>query len=62
MDMVIEIGTERVVKIVIDNGANYKKECCMVVAKNPSIVWKSCVAHTVGEGSRLGWKNRAKAG
>jgi hypothetical protein len=47
MDVMIEIGSEYVVQIIIDNGANYKRTCHMVVVKHPSIVRQSCVAYTI---------------
>jgi hypothetical protein len=47
MDVMIEIGSEYVVQIIIDNGANCKRTCRMVVVKHPSIVRQSCVAYTI---------------
>ncbi|XP_066310939.1 uncharacterized protein [Miscanthus floridulus] len=42
-----DIGIDRVMQIVTDNGSNYKKACAQVTREFPKIFWQPCAAHTI---------------
>lgn len=45
--IVDDIGVDRVMQIVTDNGSNYKKACAQVTKEFRKIFWQPCAAHTI---------------
>jgi hypothetical protein len=45
--VVDDIGVDRVMQIVTDNGSNYKKACAQITREFPKIFWQPCAAHTI---------------
>jgi hypothetical protein len=45
--IVDNIGVDRVMQIVTDNGSNYKKACVQVTREFPKICWQPCAAHII---------------
>lgn len=45
--IVNDIGVDRVMQIVTDNGSNYKKACLQITRDFPKIFWQPCAAHTI---------------
>ena len=40
-----EIGKEKVVQVITNNGANYKATCRILMERFPSLFWSPCAAH-----------------
>jgi hypothetical protein len=40
-----EIGKDKVVHVITNNGANYKAACRIFMERIPSLFWSSCAAH-----------------
>ncbi|WVZ96346.1 hypothetical protein U9M48_042001 [Paspalum notatum var. saurae] len=45
--VVDEIGEDRVMQVVTDNGSNYRKACLDLASDYPKINWQPCAAHTI---------------
>ena len=46
-EVIEEIGVSRVVQVVSDNGANFKKAGELIMEKYEQIYWTPCAAHCI---------------
>jgi hypothetical protein len=45
--VVAEVGENNIVRIVTDNGSNYKKACWYLTNEYHHIAWQPCLAHII---------------